>query len=111
MIPLDSVVCRVGIAHQEVESMKGLYAALLVACLLVSAAAVSAATLTNNDGQSYVVEANVDGQIYELTVLDGATISLCDYGCEVRLVKTGQTITVQPDDSVVIDDGVMSLSQ
>jgi hypothetical protein len=91
--------------------MKGLHIALPVACLLVFAAAVSAATLTNNDGQSYVVEANVEGQIYAVTILDGATISLCDYGCELRLAKTGQTITVQPNDSVVIDDGVMSVSQ
>jgi hypothetical protein len=91
--------------------MKGLYVALLIGCLLVSGAPVSAATLTNNDGESYRVEANVGGQIYAVTILDGATISLCDYGCELRLVKTGQTITVQPDDSVTIDNGVLNVSQ
>jgi hypothetical protein len=91
--------------------MKALYIALLIACLLLSGAPVWAATLTNNDGQSYRVEANVDGQIYGVTILDGATISLCDYGCELRLDTTGQTITVQPSDSIVIDDGVMSVSQ
>ena len=91
--------------------MKALYIALLIACLLVTGVPVFAATLTNGDGESYVVEANVDGQIYTVTILDGATISLCDYGCELRLVKTGQTIGVQPSDSIVIDDGVMSLSQ
>jgi hypothetical protein len=91
--------------------MKGLYVALLTACLVVSGTAVSAATLTNNDGQSYRVEANVDGQIYGVTILDGATISLCDYGCELRLDSSGQTITVQPNDAIVIDDGVMSVSQ
>jgi hypothetical protein len=91
--------------------MKGLYFALLVACLLLSAVPASAATLTNNDDSSYVVEWNVEGQIYGVTILGGATISLCDYGCELRLMKTGQTITVQPNDSVVIDDGVMRVSQ
>jgi hypothetical protein len=91
--------------------MKGLCLLLLIACLLFSGAPVWAATLTNSDGQSYRVEANVDGQIYAVTILDGATISLCDYGCELRLVTTGQTITVQPNDSVVIDNGVMSVSQ
>jgi len=91
--------------------MKALYIALLIACLLVTGGPVSAATLTNSDGESYVVEANVDGQIYAVTIIDGATISLCDYGCELRLVKTGQTIAVQPSDSIVIDDGVMSVSQ
>jgi hypothetical protein len=91
--------------------MKGLYFALLILYLLVSAAAVSAATLTNNDGESYVIEVMVDGQRYEVTMLDGATISLCDYGCALRLVETGQTIAVQPNDSVVIDDGVLSVNQ
>jgi hypothetical protein len=91
--------------------MKALHIPILIACLLLSGVPAFAATLTNNDGQSYVVEANVDGQIYAVTILDGATISLCDYGCELRLVKTGQTITVQPNDSVVIDDGVLTVSQ
>ena len=100
-----------GIFHQGVESVKGLYLVLPVACLVVSGALVSAATLTNNDGQSYRVEANVEGQIYAVTILDGATISLCDYGCELRLTNTGQTITVQPNDSVAIDNGVLSVSQ
>jgi len=87
--------------------MKSFYIALLTALLLVSAAAVSAATLTNTDGQSYVVEAMVDGQRYRVTLLDGATISLCDYGCAIRLVATGQTLAVEPNDSVVISDGVL----
>jgi hypothetical protein len=101
----------VGAAYQEVESMKGLYFALLIACFLVSAVAVSAATLQNTDGHSYVIEAMLDGQRYRVTILDGVTISLCDYGCALRLVETGQTIAVQPNDSIVIDNGVMSLSQ
>ncbi len=87
--------------------MKSFYIALLTALLLVSAAAVSAATLTNTDGQSYVVEAMVDGQRYRVTLLDGATISLCDYGCAIRLVATGQTLAVEPNDSVVISYGVL----
>jgi uncharacterized membrane-anchored protein len=87
--------------------MKSFYIALLTALLLVSAAAVSAATLTNTDGQSYVVEAMVDGQRYRVTLLDGATISLCDYACAIRLVATGQTLAVEPNDSVVISYGVL----
>jgi hypothetical protein len=91
--------------------MKGIYFVLLVLCLLVCTRVASAATLTNNDGSSYVIEVMVDGQRYEVTMLDGATISLCDYGCALRLVETGQTIAVQPNDSVVIDDGVLSVNQ
>lgn len=110
-MPLDSVVWSVGTAHQEVESMKGLYVALLIACLLVSGTPGSASTLQNNDGQSYVVEVVVDGQVYRATVLDGATVALSDYACQVILLQTGQSLTAQPNDSVVIDNGVMSVSQ
>jgi hypothetical protein len=101
----------VGIAHREVEAMKSVYLALLIGCLLVSGAPVWASTLTNNDGQSYVVEVIVDGQVYRATVLDGATINLSDYACQVILVQTGQSLTAQPNDAVVIDNGVMSVNQ
>jgi hypothetical protein len=86
--------------------MKGVGLVLLILCLLVSVP-VFAATLTNTDGRSYVVEAMVDGQRYRVTLLDGATISLCDYGCAIRLVETGQTLAVEPNDSVVISYGVL----
>lgn len=32
---------------------------------------------------------------------------ICDAGCELRLVATGQTITMKPDDHIVINHGVM----
>ena len=35
--------------------------------------------------------------------------SICKHGCELTLTKTGQTITVEPGDSVVIDKGVMHI--
>ena len=35
--------------------------------------------------------------------------SICKHGCELTLTKTGQTITVNPGDSVVIDKGVMQV--
>ena len=91
--------------------MKGVYLVLLIGGLLVSQAPLYAATLTNNDGQSYVVEVIVDGQVYRATILDGWTVNLSDYACQVILLQTGQRLTAQPDDSVVIDDGVMSVSQ
>ena len=36
-----------------------------------------------------------------------STAYICKFGCELTLTKTGQTITVNPGDSVVIDKGVM----
>ena len=38
-----------------------------------------------------------------------STVSICRQGCELTLTKTGQTITVNPGDSVVIDKGVMQV--
>jgi hypothetical protein len=91
--------------------MKGLYIGLLIAFLLVSAVAVSAATLKNTDGQTHVIEVMVDGQRYRVTILGHATTFLCDWGCALRLVETGQTIAVQPRDSAVISNGVITVNQ
>ncbi len=90
--------------------MKGLYIALLIAFLLVSAAAVSAATLTNTDGQTHVIEVMIDGQRYRVRLLSNATTFVCEFGCALRLVETGQTIAVQPNDSIVISNGVMRVN-
>ena len=88
--------------------MKGVGLVVLILCLLVFVVAASGATLQNTDGQSYRVQVMVDGQRYGVTLLNGATISLmCDYGCAVRLVETGQTLAVEPNDSVVISYGVL----
>ena len=38
-----------------------------------------------------------------------STLYICKQGCDLTLTGTGQTITVNPGDSVVIDKGVMSV--
>jgi hypothetical protein len=87
--------------------MKGVGLVLLILCLLVPVVTASGATLENRDGESYVVEVMVDGQRYRVTLLSGAMTFLCDYGCALRLVATGQTLAVEPNDSVVISYGVL----
>ena len=94
---------------REGESMKGLCFVLLILGLFASAATLSASTLQNTDGQSYVVQVTSDAQIYRVTILGGATASLCTYTCRLILPQTGQSLTVQPDDDVVIDNGVMTV--
>ena len=90
--------------------MKGVGLVLLILCVLVSVGAAFGATLENTDLQSYRVQVMVDGQRYQVTLLDRATIALlCDYGCAVRLVETGQTLAVEPNDSVVISYGVLQV--
>ncbi len=98
--------------------MKGLWVVLVILSLVAPAATVSAyldnttvsgSTLENHDGQSYVVEVIDAGQMYRATILDGSTVALCTYTCQLILPQTGQSLTVQPYDHVVIDDGVMSV--
>jgi hypothetical protein len=89
--------------------MKGFCVVLMILGLLAPAAAVSASTLTNADGQSYVVEVIDSGQVYRATILDGSTAALCTYACQLILPQTGQSLTVRPDDNVVIDNGVMKV--
>jgi hypothetical protein len=43
------------------------------------------------------------GTIYSESVQS----NFCVEGCILKLLKTGQTITMQPDDYIVINDGVM----
>ena len=43
------------------------------------------------------------GVIYSESVV----YDICPVGCELRLSTTGQTITMEPDDYVIIDHGVM----
>jgi hypothetical protein len=98
--------------------MKGLCFVLVILSLVAPAATVSAylenttvsgSTLENKDGQSYVVDVIDAGQMYRVTILDGATTALCTYTCQLILPQTGQRLTVQPYDHVIIDDEVMSV--
>ena len=92
--------------------MKGVGLVLLILCVLVSVVAAFGATLENTDLQSYRVQVMVDGRRYEVILLGRATMSLlCDYGCAVRLVETGRTLAVEPNDSVVIIYGSLRVRE
>jgi hypothetical protein len=36
-------------------------------------------------------------------------VAICNFGCELTLTETGQTITIKPGDTVVIDKGVLKV--
>ena len=38
-------------------------------------------------------------------------VDFCFLGCQVTLLTTGQTVSVGPQDTVVIDDGVMTVNR
>jgi hypothetical protein len=92
---------------REHEPMKGLYVILVILSLFVAAASVWSSTLDNTDGHTYLVEVRDSVQTYEGTIPDRSTVALCAYTCQLTLPQTGQSLTVQPDDHVIIDGGVM----
>lgn len=88
-------------------------AALIVICLLLPVAG-AAATLENEDLREYryVLVAPggypvSTGIIYSQSALYG----ICKSGCWIRLLETGQIITVEPNDYIVSDNGVMRHSK
>lgn len=85
-------------------------------------------TLKNEDSEAYEYTIKTaggeivsdDGVLNDNKVVYGTGVSygkvsahsktsICKQGCELTLTKTGQTITVNPGDSVMIDKGVMSV--
>lgn len=67
-----------------------------------------AGTLENTDLDEYRIEVDEGGRIYQVIAYGQSRLmGICDYGGEVTLIKTGQTIKMNPDDYVVIEDGVM----
>ena len=69
-----------------------------------------AGTFENTDEGEYRFELiGFDGSpLANSTIYGESTLyGVCDAGCRVRLLSTGQTITMNPDDDIVIEDGVM----
>jgi hypothetical protein len=88
---------------------RALLVGLMVAFILLPFVA-AAGTLENQDFQEYKYElvgtdgfAISNGIIYGQSTLYG----ICDMGCWVRLMDTGQTIAMQPGAYIIIEDGVM----
>jgi hypothetical protein len=89
------------------------FSALLLASIFIPYAA-QAGTLENRDLTDYRYETFgpigvrlSHGIIYSQSFHYG----FCNEGCELRLLKTKQTITVEADDHVVINNGVMEYKQ
>jgi hypothetical protein len=81
---------------------------LAAGCLLFNVA--FAGTLENTDEGDYQYELiGTDGMPILNSIIYGESTlyGLCDDGCQVRLINTGQTISMGPNDDIVIEDGVM----
>jgi hypothetical protein len=82
---------------------------LLMLALLIPGVAGLAAILQNTDSQSYELQIQESGRPYDshYRIIDHAKVEICFYGCRIVLLSTGQTVTVNPMDSVLINYGVM----
>jgi len=81
----------------------------LMILALAGPLAVFAATLQNTDSQEYELQIQESGRPYggQYRILEHSKVDICFYGCEMTLLRTGQTVTVNPNDSVVISNRVM----
>jgi hypothetical protein len=71
-----------------------------------------AATLQNTDSQAYELQIQESGRPYssQYQVIQNAQVDICFNGCAMTLLSTGQTVRVNPNDAVVIDNGVMNVT-
>jgi hypothetical protein len=86
-----------------------LYKLCIIFVIILLPAGISAATVENLDFVDYKIKAIYDnGKIVSIPLYSRAEkLGICDYGCTLELLKTGQKIEVKPDDEIVIEDGVM----
>jgi hypothetical protein len=70
-----------------------------------------AASLQNTDSQAYNLMISEPNRPYSTSyqVLENAQVEICYLGCTMTLLATGQTVEVGPQDTVVIDDGAMTV--
>jgi len=84
---------------------------MLMGVFLVPALS-SGATLQNTDSQSHELILLETGRVHgsSYTIIENAQVEVCFSGCMMTLVASGQTVRVNPNDTVVIDSGVMSVT-
>jgi hypothetical protein len=84
----------------------------LMVLTLAGPLAVFAATLQNTDSKAYELQIQEYGRPYgsQYRIIENAKVEICFSGCEMTLLSTGQTVRVNPKDSVVIDNGVMNVT-
>jgi hypothetical protein len=71
-----------------------------------------AATLQNTDSKGYALQILEAGKSFssQYQIIENAQVEICLDGCVMTMVSTGQTVRVNPNDAVVIDNGVISVS-
>ena len=86
--------------------MKGKLLLSVVIVSLSLSTVIQAGTFENTDPNPYQYEAIIDGVPFYGTIYgNSALYNFCDHGCVLKLIDSGQTIEMQGDDRIIIDDG------
>ena len=86
--------------------MKRFWILLLAISLLALPNIIYAASLYNNDSVAYACKIRAAMGLNEMQVYPNSTEYFdCSNGCEITLIKTGQSIKLESDADLVIDDG------
>ena len=97
MSPTPSLICKI----------KKVSAILVALFLTFSANKIYGASIYNSDLKPHRVQIEYkDGSSYFVTVYNSSAHYFdCIQGCQVKLVKTGHTRTLDTDVVIIIDDG------
>ena len=94
--------------------MKSIFLAALFAAIIFVPCLMQAGTLENSDLDGYRYQtfgpqgARFSGGVQSGVIYSESVVyDICPAGCELRLSTTGQTLTMEPDDYVIIDHGAM----
>lgn len=70
---------------------------------------LQAGIFQNTDLDDYKYEAIINGvPTYGTIYGNSALYGFCNNGCVLKLIASGQTIEVQPDDHIIIDNGELT---
>jgi hypothetical protein len=73
---------------------------------------IQAGTLQNVDSDNYKFQVKIGNRFYNNRINNRSTFyGMCEYGCTLILVESGQSVYMKPDDHVIIEDGVLKVME
>jgi hypothetical protein len=73
---------------------------------------IQAGTLQNVDFDDYKYQIKTGNRYFNGHIDDRSTYyGVCEYGCTLILIESGQSVYMKPDDYVIIENGVLKIMQ
>ncbi len=91
--------------------MKRFSVLVIVGLLLALPNILWSASLYNSDGRPHEIKARLIGGAWIRTTVysRGTRYFSCIYGCEIIVLETGSSVTLESDADIVISDGILRL--